>query len=80
MTKADKPTARETYSSVRERGKLRPLIIEIHPTFVSIRAKGLRHGYQVTLDQIYNIGARNEAAAARLERIEAKKKAKKEAQ
>lgn len=69
MTKADKPIRRETYTSYRGR----PLIIEIHSTFVVVRAKGRRKGYSVTLDQIWNIGARNAATADRLAKLEAKK-------
>ncbi len=73
MTKADKPTRRETYSTVRVRYESRPLIIEIHATWVSIRAKGCRTAYQVTMDQIYNLGAKNAAAAARAARDEDRK-------
>lgn len=73
MTKSTKPVVRETLSSVRERGKLRPLVIQIHATYVSIRGKGCRSAYVVTMDQIYNLGARNAAEAARREKMEAKR-------
>lgn len=73
MTKADKPVTRESYSTVRVRQQTRPLIIEVHSTWVSIRPKGMRTAYVVTLDQIYNIGARNAAEALRKERAEARK-------
>lgn len=71
MTKATKPVRRETFSCFRGR----PLVIEIHPTFVTIREKGRRSHYSVTFDQIFNIGARNAAAARRAEKAEAKKAA-----
>ncbi len=73
MTKALKPVTRETFSSVRERGKLRPLVITVASTYVSIRLKGQRKSFQVTMDQLYTLGARNAAEAKRRERAEAKK-------
>ena len=65
MTIADKPVRRETRSCVRVRRESRPLIIEVHATYVSIRPKGMRHAYTVTMDQIYNLGARNAAEQLR---------------
>jgi hypothetical protein len=73
MTKADKPVRRETYSTVRERGASRPIILEIHATFITIRLKGTRHHYTVTHDQLYSLGAKNAAAARREEMAKAKK-------
>ena len=68
MTKASRPVQRETFSNVRVRGKNRPLVIEIHATYITIRPKGTRKAFLVTLDQIYTLGARNEAEKARRER------------
>ena len=79
MTKAIKAVKRETFSSVRVRGQLRPLIIEIHPSWIYVRAKGMRHSYSVTMDQLWNLGAKNQANANGMERIESKIKAKQEA-
>lgn len=74
MTQATKTVKRETLTQVRAKG-FRPLIIEIHPTWVVIRVKGLGNGYRytVTMDQIYNLGASNAAAALRAEREKARK-------
>ena len=73
MTKAIKPVTRETLSSVQERSQLRPIVITIHPTYVQIRLKGQRRAYTVTMAQLWTLGARNAAEAARIARIEARK-------
>lgn len=69
MTKADKPVRRETYSYNRSR----PLIIELAATFLTVREKGRRHGYTVTYQQVFNIGARNAAEQVRQAKMEARK-------
>lgn len=78
MTTTDQPTRRETLSSVREKGKLRPIMITMQSTFVTVRLKGCRHSSSVTYQQIFNIGARNAAEAARKERVEARAAKRKE--
>ena len=78
MTSAVKPVKRETLTSVRDRG-YRPIIIEVHATFVKVRLKGLHYFYTITHDQLFNMGARNEAEAKRRERAAAKKARKEEA-
>jgi hypothetical protein len=70
MTKADKPVRRESYSCFRGR----PIIVTIHPTFVTVRLKGQRTKFTVTVDQLYTLGAKTAAVAAKAER-EAKRKA-----
>ena len=77
MTKADRPVKRETYSSVHERGVTRPLVIEISSTYVSIRPKGIRRGYTVSMAQIYLMGAKNEAEARRREKLAKREAARK---
>lgn len=69
MTTTIKPVRRETLSCFRSR----PLIIELHPTWVSIRMKRSRIAYSVTIDQIWNLGARNAAEALRREREQRRK-------
>jgi hypothetical protein len=73
VTKLNKPVKRESYTSVRERGALRPIVIELHPTFVKLKLKGCRHAVTVTVDQLWTLGNRNAAEALRRERLEAKK-------
>lgn len=74
MTKTTSKTRRETLSLARERGRLRPIVIELNSTWVSIRLKGMRRSYTVSYDQLWSLGAKNAAAAAREERA-AKRKA-----
>lgn len=72
MTTTSKPVRRETLSSVRVRRASRPLVIELHATFVKIRPKGMRTAFVATYDQIFNTGARNAAEQARKERAAAR--------
>jgi len=70
MTTTSKPIKRETLSSVRERGKVRPIVIELRPTYIYIRLKGTRKSFTATYDQLWTLGARNAAEALRRERAE----------
>jgi hypothetical protein len=73
MTKATRPVRRETLSSVRAARALRPLVIEILPTYMRIKPKGMRTYYTVTYDQLYTLGAKNAAETARREKMEKRK-------
>ena len=73
MTNTAKPVRRETFSRVRAVRDSRPLVIELHSTFVRVRPKGMRTFYTVTYDQIYNTGAKNAAEQMRRERLEKRK-------
>lgn len=73
MTTTMRPLKRETFSSVRAIRDNRPLVIELHPTFVKVRPKGMQRFYTVTYQQIYTIGAKNAAEQARKERTEKRK-------
>ena len=57
-------------TEVRERGQVRPLVIEIDPLQVKVRPKGLRTGYALTWGAIYRLGALAQAEAARNARAE----------
>jgi hypothetical protein len=76
MTTTARPTKRETLSSVRERGKLRPIIVELASTYAKLRLKGCRYTLTITYSQMMRLGAENAAAARKRERIE-KRKARK---
>ena len=78
MTKATRPVARETFSCVRERGSVRPIIITVSATFVSVRLKGCRMSYTVTMDQLYRMGAENAANQRRRDKLAAKKAERKD--
>lgn len=73
MTKAIKPTRRETFTSVRERGQSRPIVITLNSTYITIKLKGMRHAYSVTYSQVFNIGAANAAKQLRDAKAEARK-------
>lgn len=73
MTNTTKPVKRETFSSVRARGVSRAIVVELNTTYLRIKPKGTRLWFTATYDQIYNIGARNAAEAARTERAAARK-------
>jgi hypothetical protein len=73
MTALNHPVRRETYSQARERGKTRPIVVELHPTYVRVKLKGNRRYVTVTYDQLWTLGNRNAAESARKERLEKRK-------
>ncbi len=72
MTTTTKPVRRETLCSARERGKLRPIIVELNTTYAKIKLKGMRHSFTVTYDQLWTLGNKNAAEDKRRERAQAK--------
>ena len=73
MTLAIKPVRRE--SAVTYRG--RPLVVEMHPGFISIREKGRRTAVSVDLRSIYDLGWKIMARAAAAEKAAARKQRRK---
>ena len=71
MTKTTKPIIRETLTEFQAR----PLVLELHATWLVIRQKGRRYRYVVTYDQIWKKGAENALRAAREERAARRKAA-----
>jgi hypothetical protein len=57
----DKPLIRETSVEVYVAGKLRPLLIEVHPGFIVYRPKGTRIRYMVDHKTGYERGAKIKA-------------------
>jgi hypothetical protein len=51
----------ETACTMFDAGEERTLIIEIEPSYVRIRAKGMREVYDVSWNKIYTLGALNAA-------------------
>lgn len=72
MTPLTRPVKRETFSSVRQQGKTRPIVVELASTFISIRLKGTRKSFTATYQQLWTLGAKNAAEQTRRERAEAK--------
>ena len=67
----------ETADAVRERGKLREVVIECSsPYFCTVRLKGTRTRFPISYASIYNRAASIAAEAARAERKAAKKAGK----
>jgi len=63
----------ETEDTVRERGKLRQVIVEAHTSYASFRLKGLRTGYTGSYGGIYQFLVRQAVEKAKQEK-KAKKK------
>jgi hypothetical protein len=78
MTNTSKPVRRETLSSIRERGKTRPIIVELASTYVRCRLKGTRRVFVATYAQVWMLAVRNEIEARKREREEARKAKRKE--
>lgn len=64
MTACDKPVTRATYSSYRGR----PLVVTLHPTWLSIRQKGRRHGFVLDYQAVFDCAAKLAARAAMAEK------------
>lgn len=73
MTTTARPIKRETFSSVRERGRTRPIVLELGPTHITIRLKGNKRSFTCTYQQLWTLGAKNAAEQARKERAEKRK-------
>jgi hypothetical protein len=73
MTDTTRTIRRLTFSSVRERGKNRPIVIELHSTYLRVRAFKSTRYFTVEYGQLYDLGAKNAAAAHRREVMEKRK-------
>jgi hypothetical protein len=62
-----------TSDVVRERGKLREVVLEAHPYFATVRLKGMRSSFEVSWAGIYNMAVRLEVEKKRAEKKAAKK-------
>lgn len=69
-----KPVRCKTSTVVRDGGKLLPLVVELHPGYLTIRQARRRAGYTVGYEAIYNLGARMMAEDKRRAKREARKK------
>jgi hypothetical protein len=63
-----------TCDAVRERGKLREIVLEPHPYTVTVRLLGLRRSFEISYAAIYNLAVLKHVEQQRA----AKKAAKKE--
>jgi hypothetical protein len=63
-----------TCDIVRERGKLREIVIEAHTHSATVRLLGMRRGYEISYASIYNLAVQKHVEQQRA----AKKAARKE--
>jgi hypothetical protein len=63
----------ETGDTIRDRGKLREVVIECENTFAYVRLKGTRSRFQIEWSAVYHAAAKLAAMQVRREKIDAKK-------
>jgi hypothetical protein len=76
MSKLEKRKSRllvEFSDCIRERGKSRPIVMELFPYAVRVRLKGMRQSVEVTPASIWNLGMMKFVAQKRAEKLAAKK-------
>lgn len=73
-TRADKPTTRETYAMVRDRGRMRSVLITITGMGLELRLKGLRSRETVDAGWLYQHAVKTRVFSERAERAKARKK------
>lgn len=71
-TKSTKPVTRESSAFVRERG-LRPVMVTIHGTFISLRPKGLRSAELLDIGAAWSLAVKQRVLRERAERKAARK-------
>jgi len=74
MTYINRPVRRETATSIRDGGRVLPVVIEIHPGYMTLRQKGCRRRYSLTYDAAYRYAVRLQVEFERRERVAAKGK------
>lgn len=76
MTKLNKPISRETYDTLFEAGKNRPVIVSVEPpNLIGFRLKGTRRTYYLTAEKLYWLALQTELRAKAAEKRKAKKRA-----
>jgi len=68
MTMLKRPVRRETLSTIRDGGRVLPIMVEIHPTHLALRQKGRRLRLRVEYQAVYRLAARLLADAERREK------------
>jgi hypothetical protein len=67
---------RETPALKRERGRYRPIRVMLGPQMIEVRLKGMRHGLEVSYEELYDFAAKRAADVVRREKRLAAKDAK----
>lgn len=68
MTTLSKPLRRETAVRRRDAGKLRPLVVTLHPGHMELQGKGTRRRLAVTYDAVYELACKLLARQVREEK------------
>jgi hypothetical protein len=66
----------ETVDVVFSQGQRRQVVIELHPTFATLRLKGTRTSFDLSYSSAFVVAVKAADAAKRREKAEAKKTAK----
>lgn len=77
MTPLDKPVSRKSYTVVRDRGKVRELVVTLYPNgTLGLRPLKTRQEEVLTLESCYSLAVKQRVARERAEKL-AKKKGRK---
>ena len=76
MTMLNKPVRRETAASIRDGGKLLPIMLELHPAYLVLRQKGRRQKLTLDYGTAYIMAAQALADERRRARVQARKEGK----
>ena len=63
----------EFSDTIRERGKLRPIVMELSPYGMKVRLKGLRSSYEITPASVYTAAVLKFVNQKRAEKLAARK-------
>jgi hypothetical protein len=63
----------EFSDTIRERGKLRPIVMELSPYGMKVRLKGLRSSYEITPASVYTSAVLKFVNQKRAEKLAARK-------
>jgi hypothetical protein len=77
MTSLDKRKTKlvfTTCDTIRQRGKLREVVLECKPYFAMVRLSGMRTSFPISYATIYETAARREAERKRAEKKARKKR------
>ena len=80
MTFLTKTVRRATVAKVREHGRLRDIVVKLEPpNVISVKSKGCRTWYALTLEAVYVMAVRAHVASEKKRKAE-ERKAKRRAQ
>lgn len=76
MTKLTKPVTRETSITKRDGGKVRPIVVTLHPGGLLVAQKGTRRRMGISYESLYDFAAKLLADAQRREKAARKRGSK----